>query len=139
MYDPALDNSNLTCLGISGSGKTMFAQSFALKHIARGGRVIVLDRSTGHWDDLVAAVPGAVVHRVLLDSGFRINPWELPRHAGEPSQTKFEYLLDLHTLMVGELHGGMPALTAQERAVLEGACRAVFRSRAGEHRAHRDL
>jgi len=130
MYDPALDNSNLTCLGISGSGKTMFAQSFALKHIARGGRVIVLDRSTGHWDDLVAAVPGAVVHRVLLDSGFRINPWELPRHASEPSQTKLEYLLDLHTLLVGELHGGTPALTAQERAVLEGACRAVY----GEHR-----
>jgi len=127
MYDPSLDNSNLTCLGISGSGKTMFAQSFALKHIARGGRVIVLDRSTGHWDDLVAAVPGAVVHRVLLDSGFRINPWELPRHAGEPNQTKIEYLLDLHTLLVGELHGGTPVLTAQERAVLEGACRAVYR------------
>ncbi|MHB8648046.1 MAG: VirB4 family type IV secretion system protein, partial [Thermomicrobiales bacterium] len=127
MYDPSLDNSNLTCLGISGSGKTMFAQSFALKHIARGGRVIVLDRSTGHWDDLTAAVPGAVVHRVLLDSGFRINPWELPRHAGEPSQTKLEYLLDLHTLLVGELHGGVPALTAQERALLEGACRAVYR------------
>ena len=127
MYDPALDNSNLTCLGISGSGKTMFAQSFALKHIAKGGRVIVLDRSTGHWDDLVAAVPGAVVHRVLLDSGFRINPWELPRHATEPSQTKLEYLLDLHTLLVGELHGGTPVLTAQERAVLEGACRAVYR------------
>jgi len=127
MYDPSLDNSNLTCLGISGSGKTMFAQSFALKHIARGGRVIVLDRSTGHWDDLVAAVPGAVVHRVLLDSGFRINPWELPRHVTEPSQTKLEYLLDLHTLLVGELHGGTPVLTAQERAVLEGACRAVYR------------
>jgi len=126
MYDPSLDNSNLTCLGISGSGKTMFAQSFALKHIARGGRVIVLDRSTGHWDDLVAAVPGAVVHRVLLDSGFRINPWELPRHQTEPSQTKLEYLLDLHTLLVGELHGGTPVLTAQERAVLEGACRAVY-------------
>ncbi len=126
MYDPVLDNSNLTCLGISGSGKTMFAQSFALKHIARGGRVIVLDRSTGHWDDLVGAVPGAVVHRVLLDSGFRINPWELPRRTSEPSQTKLEYLLDLHTLLVGELHGGAPALTAQERALLEGACRAVY-------------
>jgi type IV secretory pathway VirB4 component len=126
MYDPSLDNSNLTCLGISGSGKTMFAQSFALKHIARGGRVIVLDRSTGHWDDLTAAVPGAVVHRVLLDGGFRINPWELPRHAGEPSQTKLEYLLDLHTLMVGESHGSVPILTAQERATLEGACRAVY-------------
>ena len=49
-YDPALDNGNITCLGISGSGKTMFAQSFALKQIARGGRVIVLDRSTGHWN-----------------------------------------------------------------------------------------
>ncbi len=136
MYDPALDNSNLTCLGISGSGKTMFAQSFALKHIARGGRVIVLDRSTGHWDDLVAAVPGAVVHRVLLDSGFRINPWELPRHAGEPSQTKLEYLLDLHTLLVGELHGGIPVLTAQERAVLEGACRAVYREERAPYERH---
>lgn len=136
MYDPALDNSNLTCLGISGSGKTMFAQSFALKHIARGGRVIVLDRSTGHWDDLVAAVPGAVVHRVLLDSGFRINPWELPRHAGEPSQTKIEYLLDLHTLLVGELHGGTPALTAQERALLEAACRAVYREERAPYERH---
>jgi hypothetical protein len=136
MYDPALDNSNLTCLGISGSGKTMFAQAFALKHIARGGRVIVLDRSTGHWDDLAAAVPGAVVHRVLLDSGFRINPWELPRLAHEPSQTKLEYLLDLHTLMVGELHGGSPALTAQERAVLEGACRAVYREQHTPYERH---
>jgi len=136
MYDPSLDNSNLTCLGISGSGKTMFAQSFALKHIARGGRVIVLDRSTGHWDDLVAAVPGAVVHRVLLDSGFRINPWELPRHAGEPNQTKLEYLLDLHTLLVGELHGGTPVLTAQERAVLEGACRAVYREEQKPYERH---
>ncbi len=136
MYDPSLDNSNLTCLGISGSGKTMFAQSFALKHIARGGRVIVLDRSTGHWDDLVAAVPGAVVHRVLLDSGFRINPWELPRHANEPSQTKVEYLLDLHTLLVGELHGGTPALTAQERAVLEGACRGVYREEQKPYERH---
>ncbi len=136
MYDPALDNSNLTCLGISGSGKTMFAQAFALKHIARGGRVIVLDRSTGHWDDLVAAVPGAVVHRVLLDSGFRINPWELPRHAGEPGQTKLEYLLDLHTLLVGELHGGIPALTAQERALLEGACRAVYREEGAPYERH---
>jgi type IV secretory pathway VirB4 component len=136
MYDPSLDNSNLTCLGISGSGKTMFAQSFALKHIARGGRVIVLDRSTGHWDDLTAAVPGAVVHRVLLDSGFRINPWELPGHAGEPSQTKLEYLLDLHTLMVGDLHGGTPALTAQERALLEGACRAVYREERAPYERH---
>jgi len=136
MYDPALDNSNLTCLGISGSGKTMFAQSFALKHIARGGRVIVLDRSTGHWDDLVAAVPGAIVHRVLLDSGFRINPWELPRHATEPNQTKLEYLLDLHTLLVGELHGGTLALTAQERALLEGACRAVYRAERAPYERH---
>jgi len=136
MYDPSLDNSNLTCLGISGSGKTMFAQSFALKHIARGGRVIVLDRSTGHWDDLVAAVPGAVVHRVLLDSGFRINPWELPRHATEPNQTKLEYLLDLHTLLVGELHGGTPMLTAQERAVLEGACRSVYREGRAPYERH---
>ena len=127
MYDPALDNSNLTCLGISGAGKTMFAQSFALKHLAQGGRVIVLDRSTGHWDDLVSAVPGAAVHRVLLDSGFRINPWELPRHAREPNQTKLEYLLDLHTLLIGELQGGVPTLTAGERALLEGACRAVYR------------
>jgi len=126
-YDPALDNGNLTCLGISGSGKTMFAQSFALKQIAKGGRVIVLDRSTGHWDDLVTAVPGAAVHGVRLDSGFRINPWALPRGSTKPNQTKLEYLLDLHTLLVGELHGGVPALTAGERGLLEGAIRAVYR------------
>ncbi len=136
MYNPALDNSNVTCLGVSGAGKTMFAQSFALKHLALGGRVVVLDRSTGHWDDLVAAVPNAAVHRVLLDSGFRINPWELPRHASEPGQTKLEYLLDLHTLLLGEPHGGVPTLTATERALLEGACRAIYREVRAPHESH---
>ncbi len=122
MHSPLLPNGNLTCLGWSGSGKTMFAQSFALKHVAMGDKVIVLDRSTGHYDDLVSAVPGALSHRITLDSGFRINPWALPRGVSYPDQTKVEYLLDLHTLIAGE-----PSLAAYERSVLEAGIRAVYR------------
>jgi hypothetical protein len=127
LYDPALSNGNLLCVGASGSGKTLFAQSYALKHVAMGGRCIVLDRSLRHWDGLVAAVPGAATHVVGLASGFRVNPWQLPHGSTAPSQAKLEYLLDLHALILGERHDGVIGLTAVERALLEAACRAVYR------------
>jgi len=129
LFHPGLDNYNLVCLGGSGSGKTMFAQSFALKHLAWPGRVIVFDHSTGHWDDLVAAVPGAVVHQVGLDSGFRINPWALAPGEGAPDREKIDYLLDLHALLLGEPGQGLPL---PERATLEAACRAVYRDHAAD-------
>jgi hypothetical protein len=127
LYDPALPNGNLLCVGASGSGKTLFAQSYALKHVAMGGRCIVLDRSLRHWDGLVAAIPGAATHGVGLASGFRVNPWQLPPGASGPAQAKLEYLLDLHALILGERHDGVVGLTAVERALLEAACRAVYR------------
>ncbi len=120
-YDPALPNGTLVCLGLGGSGKTLFAQSFALKHVALGGRVVVFDRSTGHFDDLAAAV-GGVVHRVGLGPHFRINPWQLPRGVGAPGQGKLEYLLALHWLLLGD-----PPPDGQETALLEGAIRATYR------------
>ena len=127
LFHPGLDNHNMVCLGGSGSGKTMFAQSFALKHLAWPGRVIVFDHSTGHWDDLVAAVPGAVVHQVGLDSGFRINPWALAPGEGAPDREKIDYLLDLHALLLAEPGQALPLA---ERALLEAACRAVYRDHA---------
>lgn len=127
LYDPALPNGNLLCVGASGSGKTLFAQSYALKHVAMGGRCIVLDRSLRHWDGLVAAIPGAATHVVGLASGFRVNPWQLPPGITTPSQAKLEYLLDLHALLLGERHDGVVGLTAVERALLEASCRAVYR------------
>src|SRR4051794_20988824 len=127
LYDPGLANGNLLCVGTSGSGKTLFAQSYALKHLAMGGRALVFDRSLRHWDGLVAAVPGAATHIVGLSSGFRVNPWDLPAGADGPSQAKLEYLLDLHALLLGERHDGVVGLTATERATLEAACRAVYR------------
>ncbi len=137
LYDPGLPNGNLLCVGTSGSGKTLFAQSYALKHVAMGGRAIVFDRSLRHWDGLVAAVPGAATHVVGLASGFRVNPWQLPPGADGPSQAKLEYLLDLHALLLGERHDGVIGLTAAERATLEGACRAVYRE--GARPVERDL
>ncbi len=124
LFHPGLDNYNLVCLGGSGSGKTLFAQSFALKHLAWPGRVIVFDHSTGHWDDLVAAVPGAIVHQVGLDSGFRINPWVLAPGDAAPGREKIDYLLDLHALLLAEPGQALPL---PERATLEAVCRAVYR------------
>ncbi len=127
LFHPGLDNYNMICLGGSGSGKTVFAQSFALKHLAWPGRVIVFDHSTGHWDDLAAAVPGAVVHQVGLDSGFRINPWALAPGDAAPDRGKIDYLIDLHALLLAEPGQALPL---PERATLEAACRAVYRDRA---------
>ncbi|HEU5424309.1 MAG TPA: hypothetical protein VFU72_12260, partial [Nitrolancea sp.] len=126
MFDPALPNGNLIVCGTSGSGKTLFAQTYALKHLALGGRVLVLDRSTDHWADLVAAVGDAELHQVSLGSGLRLNPWQLPAGVREPGQAKVQYLLDLHQLLLGEEHDGVRQLTTTETALLEGACRAVY-------------
>jgi hypothetical protein len=132
LFHAALDNYNMVCLGGSGSGKTMFAQSFALKHLAWPGRVLVFDHSTGHWDDLVAAVPGAMVHQVGLDSGFRVDPWQLAPGEAAPDRDKIDYLLDLHAILLAEPGQGLPL---PERALLEGACRAVYREHAASSAA----
>ena len=126
--DPGLTNGNLILTGKQGSGKTMVAQRLCLDCACMGTRVVVLDRSTGHFADLVAAVPGAAAHRVGLDGSFRINPWELPRGRRAPTQEKLDYLLDLLTLLAGERHGEDQHLTGEERGILESGCRAVYAS-----------
>ncbi len=130
LRDPSLTNGNGLLTGKQGSGKTMTAQRYVLDCVCMGIRVVVLDRSADHFAALVAAVPGAQVHRVGLDGSFRINPWELPPNQTKPSQAKIDYLLDLLTVLVGEQRGadGDQRLTGEERGLLEGACRAVYAS-----------
>jgi len=125
LYDPELPNGTMIVCGKGGSGKTLFAQHVALHFVATGGRVVVFDRSgvagrAGHWDALARAA-GGQLHRVGLDSGFRINPWALPPGASAPTSGKLDYLVGLHRRLLGEL-------TDREEALLEGGCRAVYRA-----------
>jgi hypothetical protein len=126
LRDPALTNGNGVILGKQGSGKTMTMLRTALDYICMGVRVVALERSTNHFAGLVAAVPGAQLHRVGLDGAFRINPWQLPDGVCKPPQTKIDYLLDLLTLLVGERQGDDQHLTGEERGILERACRDVY-------------
>ncbi|HEU5422527.1 MAG TPA: hypothetical protein VFU72_03220 [Nitrolancea sp.] len=133
LLDPGLPNPALVVCGRSGSGKTLFAQAYAFKHVLRGGRVVVLDRSTGHWDALAAAIGDAQVVPVGLDGRCRLNPWQLPDGVREPDHRKLQYLVDLHHLLLGEEGGLDPAAAA----LVEASCRAVYRANAAPY--ERDL
>ena len=122
LFDRDLSKASLVCCGVGGSGKTMAAQHYALHSILQGVRVIALDRSTGHFDDLAAAV-GGVVHLVRPGGGFTINPWQLPRGAASPGEEKREYLLGLHQLLLAR-----PPLEDHDLALLDEGIAATYRA-----------
>lgn len=124
--DPDLQNKNMALAGFQGSGKTFLCQYIALATVARGERVLILDRSTGHYDDL-ARVVGGQVHYVGFDGGISVNPFDLPPGAIRPDADKLLFLGQLHTLMLGETRDGVPYLTPNETAAIEAAFREVYK------------
>ncbi|MDP9350977.1 MAG: hypothetical protein M3P51_05495 [Chloroflexota bacterium] len=131
-WHSGLPNYALAAVGKSGSGKTMFGQHMAFHSILQGYKVVVLDRSNGHWDSLVDLVGGTSIS-VSLDGSLRINPWELRgeqaaqyRATGVVPQRKVEYLLGLLTLMVSGQAEGPQELTPHEKGILERGIREVY-------------
>lgn len=103
-FDPEHPNHMLVVVGRSGAGKTMTVNLFLIRALARGLRTAVIDRA-GHYQFLVSLIPGAVQVK-LGGRGNReaVCPWDVP----DPSrvdQTKVDYLLALHSLLLGRRDG----------------------------------
>jgi hypothetical protein len=131
-WHAGLPNFALAAVGKSGSGKTVMGQILALHTVLQGGKVLVLDRSNGHWDALVQLVGGESVS-VSLDGTLCINPWELKgdqlrqyRVTGVPPNRKVENLIGLVTLMVSGQSDGVSELRPDEKGGLERAIREVY-------------
>ena len=133
-WHAGLPNFALAAVGKSGSGKTVMGQLLGLHTVLQGGKVLVLDRSNGHWDSLVQLVGGTSIS-VSLDGMLRINPWELKGEqlqqyhiTGLPPKRKIENLIGLVTLMVSSHGDGPPELRPEEKGVLERGIREVYQA-----------
>ncbi len=131
-WHAGLPNYALAAVGKSGSGKTMFGQHTAFHSVLQGCKVVVLDRSNGHWDSLVDLVGGSSIS-VSLDGSLRVNPWELRgeqlgqyRSTGVVPQRKVEYLLGLLTLMAAGQADGSQEISPHEKGILERGIREVY-------------
>ncbi len=133
-WHSAMPNFALAAVGKSGSGKTVFGQKVALHSVLQGYKVLVFDRSNGHWDSLVQLVGGTSIS-VSLGGTLRVNPWQLRgeqfhsyRTTGVVPQRKVEYLIGLLTLMVTGQGDGSQEIRPEETGVLERAIREVYRT-----------
>ncbi len=103
-FDPEHPNHMLVVVGRSGAGKTMTVNLLLIRGLARGLSAAIIDRA-GHYQSLVSLIPGAVQVK-LGGRGNReaVCPWDVP----DPSrvdQSKVDYLLALHSLLLGRRDG----------------------------------
>jgi hypothetical protein len=122
-FDPEHANHMLIVAGRSGSGKTMTVNILLIRALCRGLHAAVIDRA-GHYQFLVSLIPGAVQVK-LGGRGNReaVCPWDVP----DPSrveQGKVDYLLALHSLLLGRRDGGR--LDDLEENLLGLAIREVY-------------
>ena len=133
----ALFQTRVTLIaGPSGGGKTVAVNALLERAIAQGMRGWIIDRSStrsedgstraqGHYDPLLSLIPGSRKIQVGTRGGDVVCPWDVPdihQVAGE----KLEFLLALHALLIGDLHGDERQLSALEEAQLTTAIAAVY-------------
>ena len=156
--------------GASGSGKTVAVNALLARNLARGATGYIIDRSSsedeggstrqaGHYEPLTDLIPGArITHFGAEQRDAILNPWDVADTA-RISAGKIEFLVALHTLLVGDVAGGdahvrrprahaararhpsrVRALHADRRAAARGAAAggaATPGTRAGRGRARR--
>jgi hypothetical protein len=124
--------------GASGSGKTVSVNALLARNLARGATGWIIDRSSsedeggstrhaGHYEQLVALVPGArVIHFGAGQHDAVLNPWDVPDPAHVPA-SKAEFLVALHTLLIGDhAGGGQRVLGGLEGTLLARGISAVY-------------
>lgn len=123
-FDPSHENQMMIVNGRSGTGKTM-SVILALAHaVSLGLRASVIDRG-GHFEFFSRLIPGAA-HVAIGGKGNRqaICPWDVP-DPGRVEQSKIDYLLALHTLLLGR-HDEERGLGDLEENLLALAIREVY-------------
>lgn len=134
-FDALFERHVTLVAGPSGGGKTVAVNALLERAIAQGMRGWIVDRSStqsdggsrtqSHYDPLLSLIPGA--HRIDVGTrgGDVICPWDVPDTARVPS-SKLEFLLALHALLIGDVHGGERRLNALEESLLRTATSNVY-------------
>jgi hypothetical protein len=134
-FDALFERHVTLVAGPSGGGKTVAVSALLERAIAQGMRGWIVDRSStrsqdgtrtqSHYDPLLSLIPGARRIDVGNRGGDVICPWDVPNPA-DVTSSKLEFLLALHALLIGDLHGGERRLTALEESLLRTAMSAVY-------------
>ncbi|HET7827430.1 MAG TPA: DUF87 domain-containing protein [Candidatus Saccharimonadales bacterium] len=127
-----LENSNSVVFAKSGAGKSFTVKLEALRSMMLGTEIFIIDPEN-EYQKMCEAVGGAYV-RLSLNSGTRINPFDLPHvvdsdESDNPLRSNLITLHGLLRLMMGGaqaqmLQGGvaaLPALNPAEEADLDAA------------------
>ena len=123
--------------GASGAGKTVAVNALLARNLARGATGYIIDRSSsedeggttrqaGHYEQLTALIPGArITHFGAEQRDAILNPWDVadPRRI---SAAKSEFLVALHTLLIGDAIGGAATLGGLERTLLTRGIQSVY-------------
>jgi hypothetical protein len=136
-FDPRYRTHVALVTGASGTGKTVTVNALLSRNLARGARGYIIDRSSsedeggstrraGHYEQLAHLLPGArVLHFGARERDAVLNPWDVNDPANVPAG-KVEFLLALHTLLIGDSSPSGPALQGLERTLLTRGIQAVY-------------
>ena len=122
-----LENANMVVLAKSGSGKSYAIKLEALRSMMFGTEIIIIDPEN-EYQALSDAVGGSYLN-VSLNSGYRINPFDLPKSAAgstEGDDILRSNVIVLHGLVRIMLGG---KLTALEDNILDRALIEAYASR----------
>ena len=100
MFDPDLSDANGLLMAKSGGGKTLAAQQILLMAARANPLISILERGDS-YQPLVELMGGEMIE-MSLDSDQTINPWDLPRGEGKPSNDQISFLKNLTRHMLGE-------------------------------------
>jgi len=134
-FDALFERHVTLVAGPSGGGKTVAVNALLERALAQGMRGWIVDRSStrsedgtrtqSHYDPLLSLIPGARRIDVGNRGGDVICPWDVPNPVDVPS-SKLEFLLALHALLIGDLHGDERRLNALEESLLRTAISSVY-------------
>lgn len=124
-FDEQHENHMLIVNGKSGTGKTMTVNILLIRALCKGLRGAIIDRA-GHFQTLASLIPGAV--QVALGgrgNSDAVCPWDVP-DPGRVEQSKVDYLLSLHALLLARHDGERGGLGDLEENLLSLAIREVY-------------
>jgi conjugal transfer ATP-binding protein TraC len=126
-FDGSLENGNAVVFATSGAGKSYFTKLMAVRNLLTGVEFLIVDPED-EYRALCAAVDGQRV-QLASSSDERLNPFDFAPASPDESEGRdalreqVAALVSLLDLMLAE--PGQP-LGAAEKAVLDGAIRAVY-------------
>ena len=129
-FDRAHQNATMVITGMSGTGKTMFANRLVAWLVSLGARGVVFDRAK-HYEFLASLIPGSKIIRLGIGGDDAINPWDVADPARVPA-SKIQYLLELHRVLLAR------ELSNAEEGVLADEIRKTYSYCARERRPPRE-